>query len=203
MKREWKIFGLKVAAWAGVAAGVYLATTVFLGGPPDYVVPAILFLGALQIGLLDRTSLPAGEGRLLKRGVALLFVAIGLWLEMGGLAADKIPWQPYSDELVDAARRGGRPVIIDFTSKNCGPCLQMERKVFANARVADAVSDFLPLRADLTEINSTNAALADRFRIEAFPTIVFLGADGKERVNLRLIGYENARFFAERVQSAR
>ena len=195
---------MKVASWIGVALGAHFITTVFLGGPPDYLVSGLLVLGAIQIGLLDRTPLPAGEGRMLKRGLALLFITFAVWLETGGSAAEKIPWQVYSDELVEAARKGGRPVMIDFTSKSCAPCLNMERKVFSNARVAAAAEDFLPLRVDLTEpISAAVADLAKKFHIEAFPTVVFLGGDGKERVNLRLVGYENARFFTERVQSAR
>jgi len=194
---------VKIAAWIGVALGVYFVTTIFLGGPPDYLVSGILVLGAIQIGLLDRTPLPAGEGRMLKRGLALLFVTFAVWLETGGGAADKIPWQAYSEELTQAARKGGRPVMIDFTSKSCAPCLDLERKVFSNGRVAAAAEEFLPLRADMTEPTPAAAALAEKFHIEAFPTIVFIGGDGKERVNLRLVGYENARFFTERVQSAR
>jgi thiol:disulfide interchange protein DsbD len=202
VKREWKVFGIKLAVWIAAAAGAHFITTIFLGGPPDYLVSGILVLAAIQIGLLDRTPLPAGEGKMLKRGLALLLITFAVWLETGSGGA-QIPWQIYSDELLQAARKGGRPVMIDFTSKNCAPCLDMERKVFSNSRVAAAAEDFLPLRADLTELTATNAAIAERFNIEAFPTIVFIGGDGKERVNLRLVGYENARFFTERVQSAR
>ena len=192
-----------MSAWIAAALAVQFLTTIFLGGPPDYVVPAILFFGALQIGLLDRTSLPAGDGRMLKRGVALLMITFGLWFATGAGAEGKIPWQTYSDESLDAALRGKRPVMIDFTSQNCPPCSEMERKVFTNRRVAEAAKEFLPLRADLTLLNATNEAIALRFGIEAFPTIVFIGGDGKERTNLRLVGYENALRFAERVESAR
>lgn len=203
MKKEWKTFAVKVGAWIAAALAVQFLTTIFLGGPPDYVVPGILFLGALQIGLLDRTTLPAGDGKMLKRGVALLMITFAVWFSTGAGAEEKIPWQTYSNEKLDAALRGQRSVMIDFTSRSCPPCLEMERKVFTNRRVAEAAKEFLPLRADLTQINATNEALADRFDIEAFPTVVFIGPDGKERSNLRLVGYENALRFAERVESAR
>lgn len=182
---------------------VHFFTTVLLGGPPDYVVPGILILGALQIGLLDRTPLPVGNGKMLKRGIALLMLAFAFWLSTNPGAEQRIAWLPYSDEALEAARRGKRPVIIDFTSKNCPPCHDMERKVFTHRRVGNAARSFLPLRVDLTEVTPAEQRLAERFGIEAFPTIVFIGADGKERVNLRLVGYENATFFAERVESAR
>src|SRR6185436_7772836 len=96
------------------------ATTIFLGGPPGYIVPGILVVGALQIGLLDRTPLPAGDGRYLKRGIALLMITFAFWLSTGA-AEDKIAWQAYSDELLEIARKGGRPVMIDFTANWCAP----------------------------------------------------------------------------------
>jgi thiol:disulfide interchange protein DsbD len=203
VNKEWKVFALKVAAWVGAALAAQFLTTIFLDGPPDYLVPGILVLGALQIGLLDRTPLPANGGGMLKRGIALLMVTFAVWFATGANGEEKIKWQPYSDELLEAARKGQRPVMIDFTSKACLPCLQMERKVFSNSRVANAAKEFLPLRADLTLATQTNAALAERFSVQIFPTVVFIGSDGKEHVNLRLEGYENARFFAERVERAR
>jgi thiol:disulfide interchange protein DsbD len=203
VKREWKQFAIKVAAWFGVAATAHFMTTIFLFGAPTYLAPGILALGALQIGLLDRTRLPAAEGQMLKRGVGLLMLSIAVWLATSGDGPERIPWQKFSDEVLDSARRNNRPVMIDFTSRHCGPCLDMERKVFSNARVADAAKNFLPLRADLTDETSATVVLATKFHIEAFPTVVFIGADGKERANLRLVGFENARFFAERVESAR
>ena len=203
MKREWKQFVVRVAAWFGAAFAAHFLTTIFLFGAPDYLVPGILVIGALQIGLLDRTRLPAAEGTMLKRGVGIFMLSVAVWIATSGQGPEKIPWQKYSNEVLDSARRNNRAVMIDFTSRNCGPCLDMERKVFSNARVAEAAKNFLPLRADLTDETPASAALATKFNIEAFPTVVFIGADGKERVNLRLVGFENARFFAERVESAR
>jgi thioredoxin:protein disulfide reductase len=203
VKKEYKLFALKVAAWVGVALAVQFLTTILLGAPLDYVVPGILILGALHIGLLDRTPLPGEGGAMLKRGIALMLITFAAWLGTGAGGESKIAWQPYSEELMNAARKGGRPVMIDFTSQLCPPCHEMERKVFSNGRVANAAKDFLPLRVDCTTMDAKKLALAEKFSIEAFPTIVFIGADGKERANLRLIGFENATFFAERVESAR
>ena len=203
VKAPWQSFALKVGGWFLLAGGVGWCTTIFLESPPFYVIAGILSLGALQIGLLDRTPLPAGNGKMLKRGVALLMLAFAFWISGGANGASGIQWQTYSDEILEAARKGQRPVMIDFVRRDCPPCTDMERKVFTSARVKEAAKDFLTLRADLTDNNPANEALEKKFGIEGFPTIVFVGGDGKEHLNLRLIGYENARFFAERVESAR
>jgi thiol:disulfide interchange protein DsbD len=203
VKNVWPGFALKVAAWVVAALAVHFCTTIFLGGPPDYVVSGILSLGALHIGLLDRTALPVGDGKMLKRGLALLMITFAVWLSTNPGAEERISWVTYSDEVLEAGRKGGRPIMIDFTSRNCAPCLEMERKVFTHRRVGDAAKDFLALRADLTEGTAFNQMLAERFGIEAFPTIIFIGSDGKERLNLRLVGYEDALRFAQRVESAR
>jgi thiol:disulfide interchange protein len=202
-KSEFKMFVLKAGAWAGVAAAVQFFSTILLGAPPDYVVPGILLLGALHIGLLDRTPLLVDGGSVLRRGVALFFVTFAAWATMNGGGESKIFWQSYSEQLFDAARRSGRPVMIDFTSQLCPPCHQMERKVFSNTRVAEAAREFLALRVDCTTLDPRKRALVEKFAIEAFPTIVFLNTNGQERANLRLVGFENATFFAERVESAR
>lgn len=204
MKPEWKQFALKITAWLAVAGVIHFLTSTLLGRVPDYLVPGILVLGALHIGLLDRTPLPGGDGKMLKRGLGLLMITFALWIANGAGAPSKIPWQVYSDELLVMARQTGRPVMIDFTSRNCPPCAAMERQVFTHRRVEAAAGNFLALRADLTDERPTAAqALLARFGIHSYPTIVFLDAAGKERRNLRLIGFENATFFAERIESAR
>ena len=203
MNKVWPSFVLKVAAWIGAALAVHFGAVIFLGGPLEYVVPGILGLGALHIGLLDRTPLPVSDGKMLKRGLALLLITFAIWLGANPGAEEKISWISYSAEAVEAGRQGGRPVMIDFTSRTCAPCREMERKVFTHRRVGEAAAPFLALRADLTVDNAVNQKLAEKFRIEAFPTVVFLGTNGVERVNLRLVGYEDALRFAQRMESAR
>jgi thiol:disulfide interchange protein len=201
VKPGLKQFAWKPAAWLAVAGAVQGATVVFLGGPVEFLVPGILAAAALHIGLFERTELPGG--RMLKRGVALLFVAVGAWLAVPETDGPGIRWQDYAPDLVEAAQRGGRPVMIDFTSRTCAPCREMDRKVFRRGSVTEAAGAFLALRADMTADSEDRRRLATQFRIEGYPTIVFLDTNGVERTNLRLVGFERAEDFLIRLQQAR
>ena len=201
MKRELKLFLVKVASCAGIAALLQAATLMFLGGPVPYLVPAVLVASAVYIGFLDRT--PIEHGHFLKRGVAMLFGAFAVWAGVPPGEGAVISWQPYQTQLIETARKTGRPVMIDFVTQSCPNCRAMDRNVFSRRNIAQAAEPFLALRADLTPPTSETQKLIDQWRIEAFPTVVFLGPDGTERVNLRLVGYERAENFLQRLQQAR
>ena len=173
----------------------------FLGGPISYITTGILIAAAISLGLVKR-EVPE-QDRYLRRGIAILFVAFAVWSAVPQAETDGIPWQPYAPQLLEAAKKGKKPVLIDFTSKNCPPCHALDRNVFSRRKVVDAASDFLALRVDLTKPTPETMRVANDYEIKAFPTIVFLDAEGNERRNLRLVGYERAEGFLQRLQAAR
>jgi thioredoxin:protein disulfide reductase len=58
------------------------------------------------------------------------------------------------------------------------------------------------LRADVTQNDADDEALLQHFGILGPPTIVFYGADGKERARYRVVGYLKADAFAARTRAA-
>jgi thiol:disulfide interchange protein len=110
----------------------------------------------------------------------------------GPSVQDRMKWVALAASE-DAARASRRPILYNFTADWCGPCKRLERDVFADARSARWLGEqFVPVRVlDREREEGRNPddveQLQLRFGVQAFPTLVVVGADGA--VLARLEGY--------------
>lgn len=76
------------------------------------------------------------------------------------------------------AKKSGKPVLYFFTAAWCGPCRLLEGQVFAVPEMAAQIQkDFVPIAVEdrMREIGRNSPemlALADRYRLSGFPTLV-------------------------------
>ncbi len=102
----------------------------------------------------------------------------------------RVHWEPGApDSALARARRDGLPAYLDFYATWCAPCRWMDRVVYPDPLLADAAEGVRMIRVDID--TPAGKALAQRFDVQAYPTLVFVARDGKEA--LRWVGPLNLR----------
>jgi thiol:disulfide interchange protein DsbD len=92
------------------------------------------------------------------------------------------------DNAIDAARRQGRTIMLDFSAEWCTECKLMERNVFSQEVVRRAFRNFILVRADLTHYDRDSKDLMKRFGVVGPPTVLFLSPEGREIQEARIVG---------------
>ncbi len=90
---------------------------------------------------------------------------------------------------IDLAKATGKPVFIDFYTDWCGPCRVMDRDVFRDGKMAAFFNKhFINLKINAEK--GDGIALAKQYGISAYPTLLFLNAQGAE--TKRVVGISTA-----------
>lgn len=98
-------------------------------------------------------------------------------------------------ELLAEAKKKNRPVWVDFYAVWCGPCKMMAKNTFENKEVGDySNANYIAYKIDAEK--GEGPEWADKYQINAYPTIVFLDANGNHIKNS--VGYKTPeQFLAE------
>ncbi len=98
-------------------------------------------------------------------------------------------WLKSYDEAVELSKQTGRPILADFTGSNwCSYCVKLEKEVFDTPKFnAWAAENVVLLKLDFPRpnrqpdwIKKQNNQLRSRYRIESYPTVKVLDANGGE-----------------------
>lgn len=189
-----------------------------------------LVLTALAVSLGALEPLPAGAGPR-KRASKVIGVAAGLWsvvLIVGAAAGANDPLRPLAflsqppvvaqaAETVEHARVGGieelraqiaeanaagKPVVVDFYADWCISCKVMERRVFGNSEVQQAMAGVVRLKPDVTANDSSDREMMQALGVLGPPTLMFFGVDGGERAAQRIVGEIGPQEYLRRLQEA-
>lgn len=118
----------------------------------------------------------------------LAFVCVAL-LSLGSLRAAEANWLTDYKQAQKQAASENKIVLLDFTGSDwCGWCIRLEKEVFSQKEFVDYANSNLVLvkldfprdKAISAAEKQQNEALAKKYGIRGFPTIVVLDSKGRK-----------------------
>lgn len=116
----------------------------------------------------------------------------GAWLAaadevLAGKQAPSLPWVHSWEQASKESKASGKPILMDFTGSDwCIFCIKLKHEVFETEAFRQWAADKVvlmevdfPRSFDLDPfLISQNEALAGKYGIQGYPTVVFTNADG-------------------------
>lgn len=165
----------------------------------------LVAITGVQLGAFDAAR--AGWERT-RKGLGLVMFAYGLALLAGAVGGAQDPLDPLAPytattsnvagnarehagfrrvetpeeikSLITAASQQGRPVMLDFYADWCVSCKVMERNVFSDPSVIQALAPYTLLQIDMTDNTPAQQAFLEELGLFGPPAILFYRSDGRE-----------------------
>lgn len=152
----------------------------------------------------------------LSKGVGIIFACYGFILVGGAIIGNSDPFHPLQGLAVNhpakspflvvaneaqlaqqlaIAKAAKKPVLLDFYADWCVSCVAMDRHVFSDLAVQQALTNFVLLRADVTQNNADDQALMKHFKVIAPPTVAIFDIHSNELPERSMVGDVDAKQF--------
>ncbi|MFQ5667009.1 MAG: protein-disulfide reductase DsbD family protein, partial [Candidatus Binatia bacterium] len=187
---EWLVWVERLFGVMLLALAAYFIAPLLPKSVGWLLLPALIGIGGIYLGFIDRSGRGLRYFRPIKRGVGILAVVVAVWAALPQPAESAIRWQPLDAARLQATRQAERPAIIDFVADWCIPCHEMERTTYADPEVRLESERFDMFKADITRDDDATTALVDRYDVHGVPTVIFIDSTGTEV--RRLVGYVGA-----------
>ncbi len=106
-----------------------------------------------------------------------------------------ISWNNDLKAALKEAKESRKPVMVDFYTKWCKWCKELDRNTYSDSRVNELSAYFICVKVDTEEY----PAIADKYNIRGYPTVAFLNHNGS--VDSRLMGYRTPEAFTKIMDS--
>lgn len=189
LKPKWLSRLPKAGPWTlairEVLALILLAAAVFFSASlvPKAVYPWLwwAWLALVLVWGLRRFVQGSGAVRVITATATGLALAVTVvFASPLGSGEDELVWQPYSAELLADTKARGTPYLLEFTADWCINCKVLERTVYKEPAVAEAVAraGMVPIQVDVTASDPEKDALLTATGGQALPFAAIFDADG-------------------------
>lgn len=125
-------------------------------------------------------------------------------LAFAGLAAlparAAVKFETNVQKAMSRAAKEKKPIMMDVYTDWCGWCHKLDKDVYSRADVTKAVNaGFVPLKIN-PEASKANEAFVNKYKVDGYPTIVYIDAKGKEIY--RTVGYVPGPDFIKELKTA-
>ena len=113
-----------------------------------------------------------------------------------GASGGAIPWEPWSEEVFDRAKREGRFVLLDLEAVWCHWCHVMNNTTYRDPKVIELIrARYIPVRVD----QDSRPDISRRYENWGWPATIVFNAEGGEIVKRR--GYMNPQVMTSILQA--
>ncbi|WP_342594249.1 protein-disulfide reductase DsbD [Salinicola lusitanus] len=202
--------------WGALGLGVAISLVALArgndpnGNRPGGVLPQVATASAAIIGLWSALILIGAAGGAKDPWRPLsVYVPSGVATaskdasESGPVAFDDVKDLATLERRVQATANSGQMTLVEFTADWCVSCEVIEREVFSDPTVKEALQDVQRLSIDVTDYDNEDQAIMQHFGIVGPPTLMWFGPDGREQRGARIIGELDAEAFLDRYTQAR
>jgi len=111
----------------------------------------------------------------MKWSIVLLFISL-LIASGSEIEPDVFSVLDFQEALIQG-KQEGKSVLVKFHADWCYYCKKMDREIFIQKKVQDALSDMIVIKVDVEIPDGLN--LARKYSVTALPTIIIFNSNGE------------------------
>jgi thiol:disulfide interchange protein DsbD len=191
------IFGLLLLGMALYFLNPVIPDSVF-----QIVMPLFIIGSGIYLILFNKAGQNTKAFVFIKSLISIVLIMVGTWfLKPEASHMEEMKWVYYSEELYNQVLNGDKPIIMDFYADWCIPCREMDNITFSDPDIVEISKNYTLFKVDITSNTSDEVnKLKEKFDVRGVPTIIFIDSDGKERRDLRCIGFVKPEEFKKKME---
>lgn len=196
----WMVWVKKIFGMILLGMPLYFLNPLLPKELSHYAVPGYLLACGVLLGWVFSGNGVTRRFKMFQHAFGIALAVLGLTVYLAWPHPVELSFRDYSAALLQQAQKEGKPVFIDFSASWCLPCKELELRTFSDPKVQDALKNWVLLKADLTQYSSAPVEeLKKAYGIMGVPTLVFVGPDGRERKDLKAVGFITAQEFLGKI----